>query len=248
MQEIVISVINNIPLVDSRIVSQCLGNEHASLIRLIKEHQNAIEANFGRVGFEIVPFETSGGVQKVTIANLTEDQAIFIGTLSRNSTQSVEFKAKLVSAFSNYRNKAKSLALPSVKELAQMVIAAEEEKERLSTTLQLANTTIQLQAPKVEYFENVLQSESLVSVNVIAGELGMTHQALNRKLDKLGVQYKQGKKWHLHAKYRGLEYAKYKTHYHLDTHGAKQSTEHLYWTQKGKMFIHEIINKSLQAA
>lgn len=62
-----------------------LNVEHASLMKLIKEHQEAIESDFGRVGFEIVPLKTAGGVQNSTIAYLTEDQAIFIGTLCRNS-------------------------------------------------------------------------------------------------------------------------------------------------------------------
>jgi phage regulator Rha-like protein len=105
MELIKIQIINNTPVIDSRIVAEELGNDHASIIRLINKHLSIIEENFGRVGFEIIPLKTKGGKQDARIAHLTEDQAIFIGTLSKNSKQAVQYKTRLVQAFSAERKK-----------------------------------------------------------------------------------------------------------------------------------------------
>ncbi|WP_219716699.1 phage antirepressor KilAC domain-containing protein, partial [Clostridioides difficile] len=53
----------------------------------------------------------------------------------------------------------------------------EEEKERL-----LLKETIQVQQPKVEYHDKVLNPDKLVTTTDIAKDLGMTAQALNKLL------------------------------------------------------------------
>lgn len=100
MQELIIKKYNNIETVDSRIVAEELGIEHRALIQLIRTHQESIESNFERVAFEMLPSETAGGIQNLTVAHLSEDQALFIGSLSRNTQKVVDFKSKLVKAFS----------------------------------------------------------------------------------------------------------------------------------------------------
>lgn len=102
--EIVITKINDIETVDSRIVANELGIQHKNLFELIKKHQNSIESNFGHLTFETETVKNSvGAVNNLIIAHLTEDQALFVGSLSRNTAKVVEFKAKLVKAFSNAR-------------------------------------------------------------------------------------------------------------------------------------------------
>lgn len=102
-----IQTLNNIPVVDSRLVAEELGVEHQSLIKLIIKHLEIIEASFNLVGFEIIPrLPGTHGGGETKIAHLTEDQATFIATLSKNTERVVAFKAKLVKSFSQ----AKALA------------------------------------------------------------------------------------------------------------------------------------------
>jgi len=101
MSELIpISQIDKVDVVDSRIVSEELGVQHESLVRTIKTYQTTIEKEFGHLRFENGTVKNSvGAVNQTGFYFLTEDQAIFIGTLSRNSERAVRFKAKLVKSF-----------------------------------------------------------------------------------------------------------------------------------------------------
>ncbi len=57
----------------------------------------------GRVGFQIQPFQTSGGQQTREVALLNEDQCYFLLSLSRNTQRVVDLKVRLVQAFSEAR-------------------------------------------------------------------------------------------------------------------------------------------------
>ncbi|VVO22929.1 Rha family transcriptional regulator [Pseudomonas fluorescens] len=73
-------------------------NEHASVIKLVRTYQADLE-EFGRVLFEVEPFETAGGVQSREIALLTEPQATLLLTFMRNTDIVRAFKKKLVREF-----------------------------------------------------------------------------------------------------------------------------------------------------
>lgn len=73
-------------------------NEHASVIALVRRYQADFE-EFGRVRFEIEPFETPGGVQSREVALLDEPQATLLLTFMRNTEIVRAFKKKLVREF-----------------------------------------------------------------------------------------------------------------------------------------------------
>ena len=60
--------------VSSETLAEKLDVEHASTIKVIRKYQTDIE-RFGRVGFEIRPFETAGGPQKREYALSTRTSA-----------------------------------------------------------------------------------------------------------------------------------------------------------------------------
>ena len=132
----------------------------------------------------------------------------------------------------------------SRKELALLLLQAEEEKERIQQRAQLQTKQLKEAAPKVEYFDTVLQSDSLHCANIIAKELGMSAVSLNRKLKDLGVQYKQGDTWVLYHKHQGKGYTRTRTHHYTDSRTGEQRTAvHTYWTERGRMFIHRLARK-----
>lgn len=86
-------------VVDSRLIAPRLGIKHESFMRTIDNYQTRIESDFGGLRFEIgVPDKPTGNPPRYVV--LTEDQATFVMTLSRNSRQVVQCKADLVKAFS----------------------------------------------------------------------------------------------------------------------------------------------------
>lgn len=83
---------------NSLIIAQGTGVEHSSVIRLATNYKTELE-EFGRVGFQIVPLETKGGIQKVKICRLNEEQATFLISLMKNTKPVVQFKKALVKEF-----------------------------------------------------------------------------------------------------------------------------------------------------
>lgn len=94
--------------------------------------------------------------------------------------------------------------------------------------------------PKASYYDMVLQNKSLLSVSKIAKDYGMSATAMNRKLNELGVQYKQGDIWLLYAKYQDKGYTQTSTHV-IDADNSKVSTK---WTQKGRLFIYDLLKSN----
>lgn len=133
-------------------------------------------------------------------------------------------------------------------DLAQMVIESEREKERLQIQNQLQSEELQKQAPKVAYYEEVLQSKSTYNTNQIAKELGTSAITLNKKLRDLGVQYKQGGTWLLYHKYQNKGYTKTQTYPFVDSNGNTQTSMQTVWTEEGRLFIHKILKQELATA
>ena len=100
--------------------------------------------------------------------------------------------------------------------------------------------TIDILKPAADYTNNVLNPGNaikLLTVTDISKDLGMSAQALNLKLHKLGVQYKRGGYWKFYSKYDYLipEYADYV----IDEYG-----QFLKWTEKGRQWIIEFLEKN----
>ncbi|WEG14116.1 phage antirepressor KilAC domain-containing protein [Pullulanibacillus sp. KACC 23026] len=91
--------------------------------------------------------------------------------------------------------------------------------------------------PKATYYDLVLQNKSLLSMSKIAKDFGLSAVSLNKMLHQLGVQYKQGDCWLLYQKYADKGYTQSKTHA-IDSEKSKM---HTYWTQKGRLFIYELL-------
>lgn len=125
--------------------------------------------------------------------------------------------------------------------LAKALLVAQSkiaERDRLIAEKQ---KQIEILEPKAEYTDDVLNSKGLFSVNQIAGDFGLSAQELNKKLKELGVQYKQSGQWLLYSKYRGKGYLESAT----CTIGKENKYSKMYskWTQKGRMFIYELLKK-----
>lgn len=101
----------------SQIIAENTDNEHASVMKLVRDYQEHIE-QFGLVRFEIAPRpkgQHGGGDVQYTILN--EQQSTFLLTLMRNTEIVVRFKVELVKEFYRMRNEgvAKRDTLPATK-------------------------------------------------------------------------------------------------------------------------------------
>lgn len=71
----------------------------------------------------------------------------------------------------------------------------------------------------------------------IAKDYGMSGQALNKLLHELGIQYKMRDTWLLYQEYANRGYTQSRTH-NID---AGRSVMHTYWTQKGRLFLYDLL-------
>lgn len=121
--------------------------------------------------------------------------------------------------------------------------ALKKEREE-KAALQAQNTTqaklIQEMEPKVSYYDKILQGKSLVSINTIAKDYGMSAVAFNKQLHDFKIQYKQGNMWFLYQKYADNGYTQSKTYLVSDT-VSKEST---YWTQSGRKFLYDKLKEN----
>ena len=119
---------------------------------------------------------------------------------------------------------------------------AKAEKQLLEAKAQEQERIIQEQAPQVEYYQKVLTSESTYTVTQIAKEFGWGPQTLNRKLQELGVQYKQNDQWLLKAKYQNKGYTDTITREHKDHLGRQRTSLQTVWREAGRQFIHSLFD------
>ncbi|MDH4572447.1 hypothetical protein CUR86_08245 [Salinicola acroporae] len=103
MTDIVIAGDSGELLTTTAAIAEGVDRDHASVIRLVREHMEDLE-DFGRVGFEIVPFTTAGGTQRREVASLNEPQSTLLLTFMRNSDIVRAFKKRLVRTFYEMRD------------------------------------------------------------------------------------------------------------------------------------------------
>lgn len=163
------------------------------------------------------------------------------GSLLLATKYSDQIRLQLIERWEELERKA---LLPNTKQLAQMVIEAEEEKERLLLENNAKEEVIKQQAPKVEYHDKVLQSAGTYNTNQVAKELGLSARSLNKKLHELNIQYKQGGMWLLYSKYQDKGYTKTRTYTYRDQYGVESTAMATVWTEAGRKFIHSLINES----
>lgn len=98
--------------------------------------------------------------------------------------------------------------------------------------------------PKADYTDIILKNKSLIKIKAIAKDYGMTANAMNKKLHELKVQYKEGNQWFLYKDYQNKGYTSSETIYLTHTDGTEFTKLNTKWTQKGRLFLYEILKQN----
>lgn len=130
------------------------------------------------------------------------------------------------------------LADPDILIAALQELKAEREHAKLlELTAAIQEQQIAEMQPKASYYDLILQNKNTVSVTQIAKDYGMSGRALNKLLHELGIQYKLRNTWLLYQDYANRGYTQSRTH----TIDADRSVMHTYWTQKGRLFLYDLL-------
>lgn len=117
--------------------------------------------------------------------------------------------------------------------------ALECAQETITTQIE----QLKLQAPKVKYVDDVLQSVNTYTSTQMSKELGLKDaDRLHRALKEKGVMFRQSGQWLLTAKYCGMDYTKPRTHQFTRSDGSTGTNTITVWTETGRAFLHNMFN------
>ncbi|MBR5476677.1 MAG: phage antirepressor KilAC domain-containing protein [Bacteroidaceae bacterium] len=218
----------------------------ADLCKALDLHPNVVKQRLTKDVCSTYPLETAGGIQQ---ANFVNEDGLYDVILDSRKPEAKQFRKWVTSEVlpSIRKTGGYSVQQLSRKELLQLALEAEEEKERLQLVNIEQEHQLKLQAPKVEYHDKVLSSEGYLTVNMIADCLGISAIKLNKLLCEWDVQYYESKTYHLKAKYRDKGYVVHRPHPYVDSQGNIKTRQQMYWTELGKQFILDLYNKKMAA-
>lgn len=125
-------------------------------------------------------------------------------------------------------------------ERAKKWIEEEETRKKLELEVKEKTEVIKEQAPKVEYYEKVLRSDSTFTTTQIAKGFEMSAVGLNKLLENKGIQFYQSGMWILYSKYQDKGYTKVRT-YDIGNGKTRKATA---WTESGVEFISKILEEA----
>lgn len=129
--------------------------------------------------------------------------------------------------------------------LATQLKQERELNEKLDFTVRSQEKQIEELKPLAAYVKTILNNKSLVTVEQIAQDYGMSAQKLNKTLHELHIQYKGGNgQWILYQEHKQFGYVHSETISFKRSDGRPDTTMHTKWTQKGRMFLYEKLKES----
>ena len=123
-------------------------------------------------------------------------------------------------------------------EAATRIKVQREKIAALETTVAVQSQQLAEAAPKVSYYDLILNCKDLISISKIAKDYGMSAVKMNDLLRDMGIRYRQGNVWPLYQKYAAQGYTSTKTHEYIGSDGTNHARTATYWTQKGRLFIY----------
>lgn len=128
--------------------------------------------------------------------------------------------------------------------LLQALQKEREEKRQLEARAEQQQATIELQAneiktaaPKVEYYDNVLQSINTITTTQVAKQIGLDANKLNKKLNAIGLIFRQSGQWILHTPYSAWNLHATRTQTYTRSDRSTGTSVYTVWTQRGVRFI-----------
>lgn len=220
-------------VVSSRVIANQLGKEHSKVIRSLE--QILAEPNVASL---ILPDEykdKQGKPRKQYL--LTKDGF----TLYMFNIQGFnDFKVAYINEFNRMEKEIQKKLPNNYVEALECLLIAEKEKEQLQIENNIKAQRIGELKPKADYVDKILKSKSLIAVNQIAKDYGMSATKFNRILHELKVQYKQCGQWLLYSKYHDKGYTHSESFDFVNSNGVSEVNFITKWTNKGRLFLYNL--------
>ena len=205
-----------------------------------KQTHKAVERHVDKGDGMKRPTPTASGIQTMLYINESGLYALILSS-------------KLESA-RRFKHWVTSEVLPSIRKQGGYIVARPHESDEviLARALQIMQATLQRRdeqiaqlKPRADYADHMLDSISCFTVTQIGKELNMTGHDLNRLLCEMRIQYVQSGQYLLYADYARQGLAKNRSFEYHTSDGELRTKTYLVWTERGRDFIHRLINKNL---
>lgn len=224
------------PVTTSKIIAEVYGKRHDHVLRDIR---NLLESSDGEVSLSFGETSYTDTFQRQQPMYLIDRDGFMLLVMGFTGDEAMKYKIGFIKAFNAMetelikRNTTPMSMIETLQIALAQAIEIEEQKKLLEVT-----------KPKVEYFDNVLQSITLITTTMIASDLGYSTVAFNKLLHGLGIQKKTGNQWVMTSKYVNKGYMHTKTHSYQSVSSGEQKTSHTsYWTESGRNFLIDTIKE-----
>ena len=95
--------------------------------------------------------------------------------------------------------------------------------------------------PVRQYVDTILHSKGSLATSQIAADYGISARALNRILHEEGIQHKVNSQWILYREHMGKGWTDSRTIQFIHSDGRPDAKMMTFWTQKGRMMIHNLL-------
>lgn len=242
MENLVIQNPQGRDVTTSLIVAEVFGKEHKNVLRDIENL--SCSDNFNRLNFERITYKDVRNREQ-TAYEMTKDGFSFL-VMGYTGEKAGQFKETFINEFNKREMMLKSddyILARSQEILHNRLLLAEKQLELAQETISTQDTQLKLQAPKVKYVDDVLQSVNTYTSTQMSKELGLREaEQLHKILKEKGVMFKQSGQWMLTAKYCEHGYTKPRTHQFTRNDGSVGTSTTTVWTEKGRVFLHKMFN------
>lgn len=130
-----------------------------------------------------------------------------------------------------------SEALQLAADQAKQIENQQRQIELKEEIIDLQEKEIKESAPKVNYYDNHLQSVNTLTSTQVAKQISMDAGKLHRKLKETGILYKQSGQWLLHSPYSTWKLHSTRTQTYTRSDGSFGTNTYTVWTERGRRFI-----------
>jgi Rha family phage regulatory protein len=240
-----LQTLNGVSAIDSREVAAMVDKEHSKLLRDIRTYGEYLgEAKIGQSDFFIESTYINSQNKEQPCYLITKQGCEMVAN-KLTGKKGVLFTARYVKKFNEMETLRlkNSYMIEDPIERAQAWIEEQREKQKLLETTEVQAQLIAEYEPKIGYLDKILQSKGLLTVTQIAADYGLSARELNKVLHEERVQRKVGNQWILYMHHMNNGYTKSNTINIIRSNGEPDTQMQTKWTQKGRLFIHELLER-----
>ncbi|MDT6953191.1 Rha family transcriptional regulator [Companilactobacillus alimentarius] len=204
-------------------VAETFNKNHRDVLRAVDDLKEGVAQNWADLFYEDT-YTHPQNKQQYRIIYMNRDGFTLLA-MGFTGKKAMKFKLKYIEAFNKMESHIKTGGFKVPSTMAEALRLAADQQEQ-----------IEAMKPKVNYFDQIMASKSLMITTTIAKDYGMSAKAFNDLLKKLKIQYKLGGIWYLYSEYQDNGWVSSSTRM-ID--GKPRTLTK--WTQKGRVGLYNLL-------